>query len=434
VTSKFSTSRGARFLKLGALSGKVGSSYLGRAVKGAFLDAESRAQELLDTNVTNALRVARTFGELKGAVMKVGQMLSLQEDLLPAEMREVLRGLQSHAPPVAFSVLRPVLEAELGPDVRGDLVEISETALASASIGQVHRATLRDGSRVVLKIQYPGVEAMVESDLRNLRLFARSVGVAAGLRADITKFLAEARSRLIEELDYRLEAQNLQEFRAGFADDPRYVVPRPHLELCSKRVLVSDYEPGLTGDQLCAAEVPQSLRNQAGEALCDVVLRQICELGALQADPNLANFAFRPDGRVVLYDFGCVKRFPPAFVAGLKQVARDALAGHYAALRGDLAALGYLDLGRMRLPVSVYRAYADTVCAAWRRPGDFDFGTTRLRAEVIELHRQHWRKFLDYDAPADALFLGRALGGMFGNLVKLRASVNMHGLLEKYLG
>lgn len=432
ATKKYYTSRSARFTKLGALSAKVGSSYVGHAVRGALQTAEGKAKSLLKTNTTNAIRVARTFGELKGAVMKVGQMLSLQEDLLPPEMREVLRGLQNQAPPVPFSNMLPVLRAELGDQI-DRFADISEEAHASASIGQVHRATLDTGSEVVVKIQYPGVEEMVESDLRNIRAFAKSLRWVTPLKADLTKFLTEVRSKLIEELDYRIEARNMQRFGAMFRGDPRFIIPRPIGELCTRRVLTSEFQPGMSADELCSPSVPQARRDALGANLFDAVWTQFFQHHTLQADPNFANFAFTDDDRIVMYDFGCVKEFSPEFVSGFRTLARDAVEANYDRLETDMAGLGYIDMGRERLPESVYREYADAICGGWREPGLYDFGASTIREQVIRLNHQHWTKVFDYDAPAEAIFLERTLGGMLGNLVKLRACVPMHELMLRQL-
>lgn len=427
------TSRPARFMKLGALSSKVGSSYLGHAVRGALRSAEGKAQSLLETNTRNALRVARAFGELKGAVMKVGQMLSLQEDLLPPEMRDALRGLQNHAPPVPFASMLPVLEAELGPKVEEHFAEISETALASASIGQVHRARLKNGAEVVVKIQYPEVAEMVESDLRNIRVFARSLRAVTPLRTDPTKFLAEVRCKLTEELDYRIEAHNMQGFRDLFQGDARFIIPNALLELCTRRVLTSEYHPGLTADEICADSVPQAWRDRAGTHLFEALCIQFFRHHVLQADPNFANFAFREDGRIVMYDFGCVKQFTAGFVESFRALSVDALQGATERLQGDLERLGYIDLGKHRLSSSVFRDYADAICGGWRDPGDYDFGASTIRDDVLKLNRRFWTKVFDYDAPAEALFLQRTLAGMFGNLAKLRARVPMNEILVRHL-
>jgi predicted unusual protein kinase regulating ubiquinone biosynthesis (AarF/ABC1/UbiB family) len=431
--SKFTTSRSSRFFKLGRLSSVVGSSYLGESVKGVFIGAEAKARSLLATNTKNAMRVASTFGELKGAVMKVGQMMSLQEDLLPPEMREILRGLQNQAPPVPFDQMRPLLEAELGATAETLFSEISDQAYASASIGQVHWARLEDGREVAVKIQYPDVDQMVESDLKNLRMFVRSASRLMPVKADIDKFFQEARSRLTEELDYRLELMNMLEFQELFQNDYRFIIPAPVRELSSKRVLTTEFQAGLSAEQICAPEVAQSRRDKIGADLFDAVLVQFFDFHALQSDPNLANFAFTDDDRIIMYDFGCVKRFPSSFVDGVRVLMADAMNAKYGRLEKDLEQLGYIDRSSRKLPLEVYRAYADIGFREWRRPGLFNFGTTRIHQQIIELNKQYWTKALDFDAPADAMFLDRCVGGMYGNLRKLKANVPMHDLLRKYL-
>jgi predicted unusual protein kinase regulating ubiquinone biosynthesis (AarF/ABC1/UbiB family) len=431
--SDFTTSRSSRFLKLGKLTSRVGSSYLGTAVKAKFQNAESKARSLLETNTKNAVRVVRTFGELKGAVMKVGQMLSLQGDLFPPEVREILSHLQNQAPPVPFAQMQPLLLDELGAKVENYFTEISESAYASASIGQVHRGRLRDGREVVVKIQYPGVAEMVESDLKNLRMFLLSVRQVTPVKADLERLFNEARLRLTEELDYRLELMNMQEFRELFSQDKRFIIPRPVPELSTRRVLTTEYHPGLTADELCQPSVLQDKRDRMGTYLLEAVLTQFFGFRILQADPNLANFAFTQDDRVILYDFGCVKRFPKAFVEGIRTLVRDAVLGRYQKLRGDAAAVGYIDKGKAPLPLEAYKAYADTAFSEWRKPGLYDFGATHIQQRLFGLHGQYWQKAFDFDAPADAIYMHRSFGGMYGNLCKLKAKIPMYDLINKHL-
>jgi predicted unusual protein kinase regulating ubiquinone biosynthesis (AarF/ABC1/UbiB family) len=432
--SKFNTNRSSRFLKLSALSGKVGSSYLGQAVKSAFLNDEQKSESLIKKNLQNARRIANTFGELKGAVMKVGQMLSLQEDLLPEEMRDILRGLQNQAPPVPFELMRPVLEEELGKDADKYIKTIEEEALASASIGQVHRAILKDGREVVLKIQYPDVYEMVDSDLKNLRVMIKSFFKFTPMKADFDKFFNEVRSVLLEELDYRQELHNILEFGELFKNDDRFVVPKPVKKLSSHRVLTMEYVPGITGEQLCSDDVDQSRRDKIASDLCELMMIQFFDFRTLQADPNLANFAFSEDDKIILYDFGCVKRFPSSFTEGIRKLMRNAMLKRYHRIVEDLDELGYRDLGRSSLPNRVYREYIDVFFGEWREPGKtFSFGQTTMHEDVIRLNRQYWQKSFDFDAPADMVFMNRSVGGMYGNLRKLNANVPLHDLMKKYL-
>jgi predicted unusual protein kinase regulating ubiquinone biosynthesis (AarF/ABC1/UbiB family) len=427
-----STSAGTRFLKLGALTSRLGSSYVGHRVRGALGDAESRARDLARTHAKNALRVASTLGELKGAVMKVGQMLSLQEDLLPSEIRDALRSLQKSAPPVGFDRMRPVLVSELG-DRYELIARVEEEPHASASIGQVHRAQLVDGREVVLKIQYPEIKRMVSADLNNVRILARAFGTLTSSKADFGEIANELTARLTEELDYRLEARNMRTLGALLGSDEGFIVPEPVEELCTERVLASRYLAGVSADDLVSDRFPQELRDHFGELLVRGLLRQVFEFRQLHADPNLANFAFTEDGRVIVYDFGCVKRFEEPFVEALRQIVLDAWRCRYDRLVADVEAAGFVDHGKKRVPPEVYRAYADAAFEDWRGPGLYDFGASRLADRILALHRVHWQSAFGFEVPHDMVFLGRTLGGMFGNLRRLGARVPMGELVKRWI-
>jgi predicted unusual protein kinase regulating ubiquinone biosynthesis (AarF/ABC1/UbiB family) len=387
---------------------------------------------MAEAHARNALRVARTLGELKGAAMKVGQMLSLQDDLLPEPMREALRSLQRSAPPVGFEQLRPILEAELGPRcVR--IAAVEGHSIASASIGQVHRARLTDGQRVVIKIQYPEVKRMVAADLRNIRLLARSLGAVTPAKTDLSQLAQEVEGRLSEELDYRIEADNMKELGGLLRSDERILVPRPLEELCSERVLVSEYLPGISSDEVVSDRYPQSLRDRIGQTLVEGLTRQVFEFRLLHADPNLANFAFTDSGQIIVYDFGCVKRFTEPFSEALRQLSLDGWRGRYDRIVEDLARLGHVDRGKHPLPLEVHQEYADVLFADWRAPGLYDFGSSPLRERLIALDRTHWHKVFDFDVSPHFVFLGRTVGGTFGNLKRLQARVPMYEILKRYV-
>jgi len=293
---------------------------------------------------------------------------------------------------------------------------------------------LRDGREVVIKIQYPRVAEMVDSDLKNLRIFLRSIRQITPVKADVERLFEEARARLVEELDYRLELMNMLEFRELFKDDDRFIIPKPVEALSSRRVLTSEFQPGLDADELLQDCVPQQRRDLAGTYLLDAILIQFFGFRVLQADPNLANFAFTEDNRIILYDFGCVKRFPSAFVEGIRRLARDAWLGRYERLRTDAEALGYVDKGKDQLPIDVFKSYADTICDQWRAPGVYDFGSSTIMQQLLALHGQYWQKAFDYDAPADAVYMHRVYGGMLGNLRRLKARIPIYDLIVKHIG
>jgi len=424
--------RFSRFLKLSGLTTKVGASYLGQKIKGAFVSEETKQASLLRANVRNADRIVKTLGELKGTVMKLGQMMSLQADVLPREMTEILAKLQKEAPPVAFDVIQRQVERELEAPLSEAFASFDEQAYASASIGQVHRAVLHDGREVVVKVQYPDVETIVDSDLKNVRtLFSVAAQVKSVKNMDAV--FEEVRARMTEEVDYCNERLNILHFADMLSDDPRVVIPGVVEERSTRRVLTMELVRGATADDLCAEGVPQARRDRVAEALVDLVMKQVFELRYLHADPNLANFAFTDDDRVIFYDFGCVKHFPAEFIAAYRKVVLDALADRLDLMSDDLAALGFADTTGKPIELQLLRDYAAVLVEPWRGDVDYCFGSSEIHSQLMELGLKYWTKFSGFVVPSDIIFLNRVIGGMYGTLRRFNASANWGRLLRAHL-
>lgn len=426
----FSGSRSGRFLKVTALASKVSSSYFGQKVKALFVSDESARASLAETHLLNAARLTKTFGELKGALMKVGQMLSLYKDILPAEYTGLLANLQRSAPPLPFERLRTEIETELGRGLNEVFAEVDPAPHAAASIGQVHRARLHGGREVVLKIQYPGIDQTVESDLKNLRLLLRSLGLLKRERG-IEELIAEVQARLLEELDYRHELQNLERFREAFQDDPRVVIPRPHSELSTARLLVMDLVAG-QDLRTAAVEADQARRDALGRTLIDLYCRQVLRLGALHADPNPANFAVLPDGRLGFFDFGCVRYYPEDFLARYRTLLEDPLHGRYDTLDVNMAAIGVVPLDGGFNEPRLFRLFAEPVLEPFLTE-EYDFSGTRIHERLIKLGLEHWQDGLKMRAPPEVIFLDRVVVGMYNNLRALRARGRFREIILKYL-
>src|SRR5690606_35470432 len=299
--------------------------------------------------------IAQTLGELKGAVMKVGQMASIAGDLLPKELSEALGALQREAPPMDFEVIAEQIERELGAPPPALFEHFEVEPFASASIGQVHRARTDDGREVVVKVQYPGVDAAVDSDLAHLKIALRASGLVKVKRKVLDDVFGELRARLHEELDYCNEAANVRLFSEYYGQDAAVVVPEVVGERSSQRVLTLTYEPGHHISEL--QEFSQEVRNEIGAALLRVLADQIFNLKILHADPNPGNFAFREDGSVVLYDFGCVKRLDPEIVEAYKATIRAGFAEDYAGIEDGLVRLGARNLDGPQVPLDYYKPW-----------------------------------------------------------------------------
>ncbi|MCB1686534.1 MAG: AarF/ABC1/UbiB kinase family protein, partial [Pseudomonadales bacterium] len=409
------TSSLGRLFRLGSVATRVGVSLAAQQARGFFLSdpiAQARKTEKL---VLNAIRVTEALGELKGAAMKVGQMLSVHEGLLPREILLVLRSLQKEAPRVSFQVMQRTLAREL-PDYDLLFEHLDPEAIAAASIGQVYRGRLRDGREVAVKVQYPDMDRIVRSDLTNLKkLFGALVAMVADL--DFDPIWEEVRDRLLEELDYHKEADNLRRMRLLHEPVAEILIPGVIEEASSRRVLTMEYLPGMDADAACSDVQSQEKRNQWARTLLEFTLRGLIEHRFLHADPNLANFGFLDDGRVIVYDHGCMKSLEPELAGGYRGMLRALIDDDRSALQQRLLEMGVYDR-RRHTPVSraLLDPIADIACEMVG-PGVYRFcEDTPIYDRLFELKTHHFEEIADLNVPADLVFLNRTLSGLFGNL------------------
>jgi len=421
-----------RLLRLGSLVGRVGASVAVEQLLSLVRSGPSRQLHQVANLVLNAERIVRDLGELKGAAMKVGQMLSLQDTLLPPEVTGVLRSLQQQAPPIPFDLVKRQLDAEL-PGWRKTIKGLEPKAIAAASIGQVHRGVLFDGRRVAVKIQYPGIADIIEADLVNLRRLLKSL-FALFTDADFAPVWGEVRDRLREELDYVNEAENLRRMAGLWAGSDQVVIPAVIDAASSRCVLTMEYVSGYTPDEACDDARPQLLRDRWGAVLFDFLLRGLFEHHMIHADPNLANFSFLADGRVVVYDYGCVKSVPRHIVKGYRELVRAALAARLGEVPALLAAMG------------VSTASGDPVSAALVAPAldfarkmldderPYRFGyDDQLFRQLFDMHVSRFDEMKDIRFPHHIIFINRTAVGHFGNLSRLRAAAPWRQMLEARL-
>jgi predicted unusual protein kinase regulating ubiquinone biosynthesis (AarF/ABC1/UbiB family) len=283
--------------------------------------------------------VAATLGGMKGAFMKVGQLLSFVDDGMPEHVRGALAQLQDSAPPMAPELAASVIQRELGGPPEAIFRSWDPTPMAAASIGQVHRAVLPDGTPVAVKVQYPGVDKTMEADLAQLDL-ARLVMPAVWKSLDADAITTELRARLTEELDYRLEAANQRDFAHWYAGHPFIQVPAVVCEMSTKRVLTTTLAEGSRFAQIEGWD--QHQRDLAAEAIFRFVYRSLHDHLAFNGDPHPGNYLFHGDGVVSFLDFGLVKRLAPEDRTMTLEVARTAaISPDPKALRRVLEQIGY---------------------------------------------------------------------------------------------
>jgi predicted unusual protein kinase regulating ubiquinone biosynthesis (AarF/ABC1/UbiB family) len=318
--------RSAKVAKLGA---KVGGNYASTAARKVFASTERRVELDSRREMKTAAAVAEQLGQMKGALMKLGQMASYLDEGLPEPLRLALAQLRTNAPPMSGDLAAQVVESELGRPPAELFVEWDPIPIAAASIGQVHRAIARDADTgdeipVAVKVQYPGVDEAITADLKNAGMLGSMLKQGFG-GLDPDDMVAEIKERLVEELDYRLEARNQTEFADYYRDHPFIHVPDVVPAYSTGRVLTSELVNGATWDELLTWD--QRERDLAAETIFRFVFRSLYLMQAFNGDPHPGNYLFHGGGRVTFLDFGLVKHFTPdemhTFASMVKAAAVD---------------------------------------------------------------------------------------------------------------
>lgn len=332
--------RGAR---LAGQTGKSAGRFLGTRVR-SFM-APDRAQEFLDGfHQRTADQLVNMLGEMKGAAMKLGQLASFYEFAAPgdylATYKDALTMLQNSAPPMDPEASKQVIEEEFGRPVGEVFVDFEDEPVAAASIGQVHRARLRSGELVAVKVQYPGVDRAIHADLKNLSAMTKlSVAIAPNL--DPREVTREVRDRVLEELDYRREANNQDRFARLFDKHPYIVVPKVYKEYCRTRVITQEFIDGKPF--LSALEWPQDDKDRLAEVLFRFFYGSLNRFLLFSADPHPGNYLLLENGRVAFIDYGLVRAIDPGTLGLLVELTEAMIADDHERGRTALEGLGILN-------------------------------------------------------------------------------------------
>ncbi len=381
----------------------------------------------------NAKRLAARLARLRGAAMKIGQLVSLQgEDVLPPEFAQALSVLRSQAVPMPPEQVRRVLGREYGKGWEKRFAHFDWEPIAAASIGQVHRATAANGRDLALKIQYPGVARSIASDVDNVAVLLRLFNLLP-LGIDVAGMAAEAKRQLAQEADYEAEGRFLERYAKLVAGEPGLLVPRVHWDLTTPRVMAMDFVAGEPLEYL--ASVSQAKRDAVGSLLERLLFRELFEFRVMQTDPNFANYLYQPDsGRVVLLDFGATMRFPAAFVANYVRITRAVIEGDRDAVAQEAMRIGYAGSDDSPARLEAVTDIVFLVCEPLRHRGRYDFPGSDLPARVRDLgYDLAFRQGLVRAPPPETIFLHRKLVGSFLLLARIGARVDARALVLEVL-
>jgi predicted unusual protein kinase regulating ubiquinone biosynthesis (AarF/ABC1/UbiB family) len=422
-----------RALSVASMGAGIAGSYIGYLLQRAFLGEAQSKTKLKSTHTRAARRMRDELQSLRGPAMKIGQTLSLQMGTLPEEALAELATLQMEAPGMHPSLVRVQVKGSLGREPEEIFKDFAPEPFAAASLGQVHRAVTREGQRVAVKIQYPGIRQAVENDFT----WFRAVSKPAQASGHIPKAaIDEMEQQILAETDYQREADNIEFFQQQLAQLSFVKVPRVLRQYSSDKVLTMSLMPGLHLDDFLARRPSQKVRNETGAHLFELFYFQVLNVEALHADPHWGNYLFNDDTSIGLVDFGCVKYLRPESVAYLRSVflypgARDSsdfrrlLERHY-----ESAGKKLLPAARRALISFADNFYRKVYPPEPEKQQLFDFGDAAFLQDYL---RESKNLFRTKGVLTEFIFMGRAEMGLYQTLHRLRARVPTSQIVRKYL-
>jgi predicted unusual protein kinase regulating ubiquinone biosynthesis (AarF/ABC1/UbiB family) len=423
--------RWSRFWTLGTLQGKIAAAYAFWLLRGMWQGSDERERRLNETHLKAAVQLLGTMSHLRGAVMKLGQILAHWPGVAPDEFADVLGRLHFQAPPMHFSLLREAVRSELGADPENLFEEFEPDAIAAASLGQVHRARLKgSGQPVAVKIQYPGIARSIRDDVANIKSLLLPMRLGAD-GDNIRAQLDDIQEMLSLEVDYTAEAENLRTARRTLEDLEGVVVPRVHNGLSTQRVLTMDWIEGLHLGDYLATKPTQASRDRFGTLIARSGMRMCYTAHLLYADLHPGNFLFGSDGRLGLIDFGCVRRYTAEDADFLTQAeragfqSRDAIV--QAMIRGaDLTPRQQSEKERMDLLLRWYDWMWEPIVTT----EPFDFSRESYFRRGMDLWRDLLRRRYVRTLPVNT-WLTKSFVGLRALLFKLGARVPLGRLMRE---
>ncbi len=403
-----------------------------------------------DQYVTDqAESMTKELGQLKGSLMKAGQMLSMYgEYFLPPQANEFLKKLQADSPPVEWAQMKSYLETYLDAELIAEL-DINPVSIGSASMGQVHLAVIKTtGEKIALKIQYPLLENAIDSDIKSLKVLLQFSKLIPS-EINLDSVFEEIKSMLRQELDYTLEAELTEKYRLLVGDDPRFVVPQVYLKYSTSKVLATNYIEGLKADHVLVQSLSQNRRNRLSENFIDLYFKELFSWNLVQTDPHLGNYKVQIDSlgedRLVLLDFGACRSFPEAFMQSYKKMIKGSIVGDRDLFFTGAKGLGFIINTDKEDYIKAFTTFCDeTVEPFWAAndsrntagkvdtDGRYQWAKTDLPSRVVKKAIQ-FKNFDLRTPPKDILFLDRKTGGVFIFLSVLKAHINARKVIDSYL-
>ncbi|ABU73229.1 MULTISPECIES: ABC1 kinase family protein [Vibrio] len=426
------THRISRFSKFASLATRVAGNVIAEGTKQIAKGNKPKAKDLLLTP-QNIARLTDQLAHLRGAAMKLGQMLSMDAgDVLEPDLADILSRLRSNADPMPAKQLNAVMENALGTNWKTEFLSFNFKPIASASIGQVHQAYSDAGDNLAVKVQYPGVRKSIDSDVDNVGTLLKVVGLIPE-SVDYKGLLEEAKKQLHDEADYAREAHFAIRYHDALKDHPHFVVPKIHTGSSSDAVLAMEFIDGSPIEQI--EHYDQSTRDFVMHSLLELLFRELFEFKMVQTDPNFANYLYIENTRQIgLLDFGATREYSEQFSTGYRQAFASVVNDDEQGLNNALEQIGFFSKTIMPAQRQAILDLVKMACEPMLVDEPYDFKASGLAQKlreagtILSMEQDYW-----HTPPADALFLHRKIGGMYLLAARIGAKVNIRQLVSPYL-
>ncbi|WP_404972122.1 ABC1 kinase family protein [Vibrio campbellii] len=426
------THRISRFSKFASLATRVAGNVIAEGTKQIAKGNKPKAKDLLLTP-QNIARLTDQLAHLRGAAMKLGQMLSMDAgDVLEPDLADILSRLRSNADPMPAKQLNAVMENALGTNWKTEFLSFNFKPIASASIGQVHQAYSDAGDNLAVKVQYPGVRKSIDSDVDNVGTLLKVVGLIPE-SVDYKGLLEEAKKQLHDEADYAREAHFAIRYHDALKGHPHFVVPKIHTESSSDAVLAMEFIDGSPIEQI--EHYDQNTRDFVMHSLLELLFRELFEFKMVQTDPNFANYLYIENTRQIgLLDFGATREYSEQFSTGYRQAFASVVNDDEQGLNNALEQIGFFSKTIMPAQRQAILDLVKMACEPMLVDEPYDFKASGLAQKlreagtILSMEQDYW-----HTPPADALFLHRKIGGMYLLAARIGAKVNIRQLVSPYL-
>ncbi len=426
------THRISRLGKFASLATRVAGNVIAEGTKQIAQGNRPKARDLILTP-QNITRLTNQLAHLRGAAMKLGQMLSMDAgDILEPELAEILSRLRSDADPMPSKQLNAALVDSLGKEWKSEFLAFNFKPIASASIGQVHQAYSDEGEKLAVKVQYPGIKKSIDSDVDNVGTLLKIVGLIPE-SVDYKGLLEEAKKQLHDEANYQREGEFMERYHIALKGSQKFVVPKIHSNSSSDSVLTMSFIEGQSIESL--EEFDQQTKNDVMTALLDLLFKELFELQMVQTDPNFANYLYLQETKQIgLLDFGATREYSEQFSKGYLHAFASVLAQDQKGLNDALTQIGFFSQTILPEQRDAVLSLVKMACEPMQLDEEYDFKASGLAQKlreagtILSLEQDYW-----HTPPADALFLHRKIGGMYLLAARIGAKVNIHRLVTPYL-